>query len=108
MREDRIPLAMLMAMAVSVAVSVAVTTARGAVVVHGSTAGYYPGNLRAATGCAAAAGVVDAASRLFETLHLAALLLVLGHVLVALAVGGVTRGDGALLLFAGLVEQGAE
>ena len=48
---------MLMAMAVSVAV----TTARGAVVVHGGTAGDYTGDLGAATGCAAAAGVVDAA-----------------------------------------------
>lgn len=61
MREDRIPLAMLMAMAVSVAVSVAVTTARGAVVVDSGTAGDYPGDLGATTSCAATASMVDAA-----------------------------------------------
>lgn len=49
-----------------------------------------------------------ARAALFKSFHLSTLLLVLGHVLVSLAIGSRTGGDGSLLLLAGLAEHNPE
>lgn len=49
-----------------------------------------------------------ARAALFKSLHLSTLLLVLGHVLVSLAIGGGAGGDGSLLLLSGLAEHNSQ
>jgi hypothetical protein len=53
-------------------------------------------------------GMIMARSTFLKPLHLPALLLVFGDILVSLAVSSVTCRDGAFLLLARLTQQGAQ